>query len=268
MTSQNILKRIREETAHFYRYHTEIKASHGFKHVLAVYNHTEKAIACHRPALTSSMAMAVKSAALLHDVDDKKYFPNQNEEFENALKIMARAEVPNEISKTILDMIRLVSCSSNGNDVPSYIIDEGKYHLLIPRWSDRLEAVGKIGIVRAYQYNIEHGGLLSSSESPRAQTREEVWNYTRPERFIAYTSNGGNSTDMISHFYDKLLHIARPPRDLVRNEYLERTAEDRSEPLVELCVRFGKTGEVDKHFIEDIASSLSISMDKDQGCKC
>ena len=252
--------RVLKETTIFYRDHAEIKASHGLHHVLAVYNHALKAIACHEPLLSACMAMEVKIAALLHDVDDKKYFPNQKVGFENAREIMAKAQVPKHSCDTVLDMIRLVSCSSNGNQVPRHIIDGGKYYLLIPRWSDRLEAVGKVGIVRSYQYNTEHGQPLSSSQSPRARTREEIWQCAQPERFIAYQSSGGISTDMISHYYDKLLHIACPPKELIRNPYLERMAEESSEELVELCIRFGKTGVVDTHFIRDIASSLSISL--------
>lgn len=255
-----IADRVLVETIDFYRRHTEIKASHGLQHALAVYNHALRAIQCHEPRLTAGLAMEIKVAALLHDVDDRKYFPKHIEEFENAIEIMGKALVPKCSFDSILDMIRLVSCSKNGNQVPAHIIDGSKYYLLIPRWSDRLEAVGKVGIVRAYQYNKEHGHLLSSSESPRARTREEVWQYASSGRFLAYQSSGGISKDMISHYYDKLLHIARPPKNLVQNPYLERMAEESSEELIELCIRFGKTGTVDEEFIEEIAASISMSL--------
>jgi uncharacterized protein len=54
---------------------------------------------------------------------------------------------------------------------------------------------------------------------------------------------------MISHYYDKLLHIARPPRNIVRNPYLEEMAQKSSTALVEVCLRFGQTGVVDEEYI-------------------
>jgi uncharacterized protein len=54
---------------------------------------------------------------------------------------------------------------------------------------------------------------------------------------------------MISHYYDKLLHVARPPKDSVRNHYLEEQAEKRVAPLIEVCLRFGGSGIVDEEYI-------------------
>jgi len=253
-----VIERALEHVKQFYQQHTEIKASHGLQHVLAVYDHSVKAIACHEPPLAPLVSMEVKLAALLHDVDDKKYFP-QNGNYENARGILEKAKVPIDSScEEVLGMIRLVSCSANGNQVPQCIIQNGDYHLLIPRWADRLEAVGAIGVVRCYQYNQEHNDPLSSPQSPRAQTKIEVWKYAKPERFIKYQESGGASSDMISHYYDKLLHIACPPKELVANSYLERMAEESSEELVEVCLRFGRTGRVDENYIQDIATKLAI----------
>ena len=61
---------------------------------------------------------------------------------------------------------------------------------------------------------------------------------------------------MISHYYDKLLHVARPPPEIVRNSYLERMAEDGSKELVEVCVRFGRTGVVDEEYILGLEKNL------------
>lgn len=54
---------------------------------------------------------------------------------------------------------------------------------------------------------------------------------------------------MISHYYDKLLHVARPPKDSVRNHYLEDQAERSALPLIEICIRFGSSGVVDEKYI-------------------
>ena len=199
-------------------------------------------------------------AALLHDVDDSKYFPRQNSDFENARSILIASNVNASSIRQVLEMIDLVSCSKNGNHVPDWIGESGAYHLLIPRWADRLEAVGAIGVVRCYQYNVEHSLSLSSEYSPRAACEAEVWKQATPERFEAYLASGGQSKDMISHYYDKLLHIARPPRDIVRNSYLEEMAKESSKELVEMCVRFGRSGRVDEGYVHETARQLGVAL--------
>ena len=62
---------------------------------------------------------------------------------------------------------------------------------------------------------------------------------------------------MISHYYDKLLHIARPPPSIVCNPYLEKMAEQSSSELVEVCLRFGKTGVVDEDYIRGLMQATS-----------
>jgi uncharacterized protein len=251
-------ERMMEQVKTFYHQHTEIKASHGMDHILRVYEHTVQAIACHVPPLSSISSMEIMIAALLHDADDSKYFPNQNTRYENASFLLHKAEVPNVSCENVLRMISLVSCSSNGNHVPDDIRKSENYSLLIPRWADRLEAVGAIGLVRCFQYNQEHGAPMSSPESPRATTEASVWNNATPARFDAYIASGGASSDMISHYYDKLLHVACPPADIVRNAYLEEQARESSKELVEMCIRFGKTGQVDMDYVQEVAGKLSM----------
>lgn len=240
----------------FYRDHPEIKPSHGWAHVSAVLGHATAAVAAasQRPGgapLDSQTCMEIKAAALLHDVDDRKYFP-QHTQYENARTVLAAAGVPPESAAAVVEMIALVSCSANGNRVPDHIAAAGAWHRLIPRWADRLEAVGEVGVVRCYRYNQEVGRPLSGPGSPRPTTEEELWRYATPERFEAYLESG-ESEDMVAHYYDKLLHVARPPEGIVCNAYLEKAAEESSAPLVELLLRFGRTGAVDEEFIEELA---------------
>mmetsp|Transcript_17449 Transcript_17449/g.26075 ORF Transcript_17449/g.26075 Transcript_17449/m.26075 type:complete len:297 (-) Transcript_17449:30-920(-) len=279
----------------FYDHHDELHTSksHGFDHAIAVYSHSQKAIQSileksslqdsPQQTLTEVECMEIRLAALMHDVDDKKYFTEKSsvsegmndgegdnghendadsslrKSYSNATKLLEAAQVPGKSIDKILYMIDLVSCSKNGNSVPSDIKKNQSFHLLIPRWSDRLEAVGKIGVVRCYRYNCEKGfPLFNKERSPKPQTKNDVWSFATAERFDNYISSGGKGTsnDMISHYYDKLLHIARPPRGIVQNEYLENAAEESSEELVEICMRYGLTGEVDVNYILELERSL------------
>jgi len=256
-----MLAQVLQETEQFYQRHGQlIKESHGIKHVKAVYRHACQAILCHQPPISELVAMEIKTAALLHDVDDDKYFPKKegDDQYPNARSIMETSNVPLESQKEVFSMISLVSCSKNGNSVPDSIRKGNKYHLLIPRWSDRLEAVGAVGVIRCYQYNKEKCRPLCTKESPRATSVEEVFALATPERFEAYQSRNGTSAtttfpdDMMSHYYDKLLHVSCPPPEVVKNSYLIEKAKESSKELVEVCLRYGRTGVVDEVYIQDL----------------
>ncbi|KAL7563300.1 hypothetical protein ACA910_016660 [Epithemia clementina (nom. ined.)] len=246
----------------FYKLHARlIKASHGLEHAMTVYKHARKAIECHQPTLSPRTVMEIEMAALLHDTDDYKYFPDTPKGmYPNALAILAKADVPDESWADIIQMISLVGCSENGNTVPDSIRQTNAWHKLIPRWSDRLEAVGASGVVRCFQYSKEIRRPLSSPKSPRAQTAQQVWNLCRPERFESYQTNGPSDDSMMTHYYDKLLHVSRPPPEIVQNEYLIKMAEASSEELVEMCVRFGKTGRVDEEYVQQLAKRLGVAL--------
>ena len=265
----------------YWEYKDKIKESHGYQHAMNVYHHSVKALDSLRQqqqqqqqqqetVLDEVTVMEVQLASLLHDVDDTKYFPN-NTNYENAKHILSQSNILLNTTDDsggggaggcsmdrILKMISWVSCSQHGNTVPEYVKTSGKYYMLIPRWSDRLEAVGIRGVIRCYQYNREHGHpLFSTIHSPRPQTVEEVWTYATPERFHAYTTSTitTGSTDMISHYYDKLLHIAQPPKHIVQNTYLESMAEHSCQPLLDICIRYGQTGTVDETYIQSLSPS-------------
>eukprot|EP00923_Selenidium_pygospionis_P060363 GHVN01106208.1.p1 GENE.GHVN01106208.1~~GHVN01106208.1.p1 ORF type:complete len:271 (+),score=42.08 GHVN01106208.1:988-1800(+) len=255
-----VVSRALESLKAFYTEHAELSKSksHGLEHALAVYHHTLKAIDCIKQNTVSmECSEDIQLASLLHDVDDKKYSDDQqveDDEYPNATRILAAVGIDKTSLRydNIIYMIDLVSCSKNGNTVPQEIEQGASYHLLIPRWADRLEAVGCSGVVRCYQYTLEKKIPLWGENSPKPISEEDVWRYATAERFEEYQKSGGTSKDMISHYYDKLLHVARPPKEIVRNAYLEKAAEKSSAELVEICLRFGKSGDVDINYILNI----------------
>lgn len=291
----------------FYKKHSDlIKESHGIVHAEKVHHHTLRAIeslstststststsshslASHpeqqpkeersRPPLSQDQALEIEAAALLHDVDDDKYFPkapalletrnfleqrNKDERIEhygslypNAVSLLVKAGIPKSSHETILFMIDAVSCSKNGNSVPGRVTNKSGsdgFSLLIPRWSDRIEAVGARGVWRCYQYNREKDRPLDlPGVTPKPKSTEELWSHVVPERFEAYMKQQDGATEdpsMLGHYYDKLFHVACPPRDIVQNAYLEEKLKDSAKELVEVCLRYGRTGIVDEDYI-------------------
>ena len=238
----------------------KIDASHGVEHASVVLGHTEAAIAATTTPLPPARALAVRLAALLHDADDKKYFPDTAKTLGNARKIMAEAGAPAGVVADAAAMIGWVSCSKNGNDCPPEA--EAHPELLWPRWADRLEAAGEIGVVRCYQFNQHDGATpLALASTPRPRSEAEAFALATGARFAAYQASGGGSASMIDHYYDKLLQVARPPPELVRNAYLETAALAGAAPLLKVCLAFGETGEVPVPLIEEMAANVGLALE-------
>ena len=234
-----------------------IDDSHGVKHAEAVLAHADGAIAAASPPLSEARALSVRLAALLHDADDHKYFGKESaNKMANARRIMQDAGADQEVIADSLEMISLVSCSKNGNSCPPRASAEPE--LLWPRWADRLEAAGEIGVARCYVHNVRAGDPLCTKSSPQPKSEAEAFEIATEERFQGYQERGGSSESMIDHYFDKLLQVARPHPSLVRNAYLEAEAADRARPLLDVVLRFGSAGTVDVEAIEALVSKYGL----------
>lgn len=205
-----------------------VDRGHGIDHALAVLQHAQRAL--EEEDLGSEQQLAVQLAALLHDVDDHKFF--QTAGLANARAICEKA-APNRpaLLENVLRMIDLVSCSKNGN---SSI--EPRW-LLIPRYADRLEALGDIGIYRCYAYTVHVQRPVCNPDTPLPRSEAELEALASPDRFNRYVRSGGKvgSSTFIDHFYDKLLHIANLDTS---NRYLRETALQRRRDMVAFLLRF------------------------------
>ena len=62
----------------------------------------------------------------------------------------------------------------------------------------------------------------------------------------------------MDHYYDKLLQIAFFDPKIVQNQYLIKEAKDRVQPLVDICVSYGKTGEVPEDLIQSYIEPIMV----------
>jgi uncharacterized protein len=180
---------------------TSMDISHDIKHVLRVLHHTQLAIDSFEETniLRERHQLIIILAALLHEVDDKKYFNTTN--YSNARKIINKYYPA--LTNDVIECIQLVSASENGNDINPNI-PLWKY---IPRFGDRLEAMGKNGIDRCIEYSKYKGAPMRISTTPNAKNIDDVQRYATIERFEQYWKLGKKSESTIDHFYDKLLHL-------------------------------------------------------------
>lgn len=138
---------------------------------------------------------AVRLIALLHDVDDRKLSQETHENLDRARGFLRNNGADSHRTQMILDSIRNLSFAGTGTNVPSSI--EGK----IVQDADRLDAMGAIGIARAFAFGGSRGREMYDPNEPPIQ------NMTAE----SYAKSKGHT---INHFYEKLLLL----QDLMNTE--------------------------------------------------
>ena len=210
--------------------------SHGIQHaIITMYNAKKCINDCNQIIINNKTfeineddKKAILLAALLHDADDKKFFPN-NKNYEN-VRIILEEENENFIN-LVITMVDLVSSSKNKDNIPEFVKD--KLWMLIPRYADRLEAIGIGGIERCYNYGKTNKNPLFIENTPRPTTYDEIWNYATEERYNNYT---GKSSSMIDQYFDKLLRATVFP---IRNDFLDFESGKRRQPIIDFILYFG-----------------------------
>lgn len=209
---------------------TQIDEGHGIGHALRVLNLSKRAILYEK--LTTEQSLCVQLAALLHDAEDEKFFPGGDGIVETIVEKCA-PEMP-EINKTVSLMISWVSTSKNGNKIP----EDSEPWMLIPRWCDRLEAIGNIGILRCYQYSIKKGMMFRTKSTPSIFNMEQLKHVAPKSRYESYV---GKSDSMIDHYYDKLVHIGLDS-SLCGNKFLLQESEKRMKIIYKFLFDLAKNG--------------------------
>lgn len=172
-------------------------SGHDFDHTLRVYR-MATTIAKEENALLE----IVQLAALLHDVDDRKLSPQTYENKDNAVAFLRENDVEDQKVHLIVEIISQISFSA-GNGAPRTL--EGK----CVQDADRLDAIGAIGIGRAFAFGGSRGRQIHDPE-------------------------GKDKTTTIQHFYDKLLLL----KDRMNTTAGKRLAQHRHDFMQEFLDEF------------------------------
>lgn len=176
----------------------QFDASHDWQHIERVMKNA-KMILAHENA----DVFIVELAVLLHDVSDPKY-KKPDEDLER--EILELLDLTKEQRQEIQDVIASVSFKG-GNGKPATSI-EAK----IVQDADRLDAIGAIGISRAFAYGGAKGRKLYDwNEKARTEMTEQEYREAQPSS--------------VTHFYEKLLLL----KDQMTTETGKQMAEERHE---------------------------------------
>ena len=163
-------------------------SGHDFDHTLRVY-HMAVRIAEEEGADVQMVALA----ALLHDVDDHKLSPETCQHKDRAVAFLKSQGVSEQKILRIVEIISQISFSA-GNGRPTTL--EG----MCVQDADRLDAIGAIGIGRAFAFGGSRGRRM-------------------------YDPEGVDKTATVEHFYDKLFKL----KDLMTTATGQQLARQRDE---------------------------------------
>jgi uncharacterized protein len=177
------------------------ESGHGWFHVERVFK-----TAMHINAIEKADAQIITYASLLHDIADSK-FNNGNEEIgpKIAGDFLASIAVDATIIAEVQQIIKNMSFKTSFEQV-HYCSKE----MDIVQDADRLDAMGAIGIARAFTYGgYKNREMYNPAIPPNLQmSKEEYKNTTAPT---------------INHFYEKLLLL----KDLMKTETGKQLAQER-----------------------------------------
>lgn len=146
-------------------------------------------------------------ATLLHDTADSKFLDTDPEMSYKSIEQFLEKNDMKGIKDHVIEIIKNVSFS---NKNPSGNLEDPV--LLILQDADKLDAIGAIGIARAFNY----GGFRNNPI------------------YIPGEKTGGNSRSTVGHFYDKLLKL----KDMMNTETGRNLAIVRHQVLINFLEQF------------------------------
>ena len=185
-------------------------SGHDYFHTFRVYKMASK-IAIEENANLE----IVQLAALLHDVDDVKLSPETYTNKDKARRFLSINNVNDANIETICQIIDEISYRGNDSVIPKTL--EGK----CVQDADRLDAMGAIGIARAFAYGGNHNRVMHDPDiSPNLEMDTEEY-----RNHISTT---------INHFYEKLFKL----KGLMNTDIAKSIAQDRESYMKEYISEF------------------------------
>ena len=201
---------IKKALAFVEKFFAEDFSGHDYFHTFRVFK-----MATHIATKENADLKTVQLAALLHDVDDRKLSPETTVTKANARRFLSENGVTEETIEAICQIIGEISYAGTDSVVPSTL--EGK----CVQDADRLDAIGAMGIARAFAYGGSHNRYMHHPEIPPKQDmrKEEYYNH---------------QATTINHFYEKLFLL----KDLMSTPTAKEIATARHTYMQDFVAEF------------------------------
>ncbi|HEY0899941.1 MAG TPA: HD domain-containing protein [Sphingobacteriaceae bacterium] len=190
----------------------DAEAGHVWWHIQRVWNNAKTL------AQKEDVDMVVvELAALLHDIADSK-FHNGDEEIgpQKAGAFLRSLHVDNAIVLHVQAIIRNMSFKASLGEVSFHSPE-----LAVVQDADRLDAIGAIGIARAFTYGgFKNRELYNPDQKPNLQMTKEEYK--------------SSQSPTINHFYEKLLLL----KDKMNTETGKRIAQERHRVMEDYLEQF------------------------------
>lgn len=188
------------------------EGSHDWHHIFRVW---KMALQLHEKEGGNSFV--IEMAALLHDVNDWKLIdPSQSKI--NIKGWLKSCNIDEKTADHIITVIQEVSFKGSGVATPCSSIES-----MIVQDADRLDAIGAVGVARAFAYGGSKGHkLYIPGQEPELHTS-----------FENYRKSGGAT---LTHFYEKLLLV----KERMNTKTAKIIAEERHRYLLDFLEQFKK----------------------------
>ena len=180
------------------------EAGHDWSHIERVVRNA-RTIA----AIEKADPFVVELAALLHDIADSK-FHDGNEELgpERSERFLKSLDLPSDIVDHVVNIVRNVSFKNELDPSKEEAFDSIELRVL--KDADRLDAIGAIGVARAFHYGgFKNRALYDPSIKPLEKQSKEHYKKSK--------------APTINHFYEKLLLL----KGKMNTETGRKMAEER-----------------------------------------
>jgi uncharacterized protein len=168
--------------------------------------------------------LVIQCAALLHDISDHKLNGGIKNDCARVSRIvLTDLKATSDLIDKVCEIVDLVSYK--GANVPDV---SGSIELSIVRDADRLDAIGAIGIARAFHFGGSHNRPFFT---PNVVAKVH-------ESFDEYSNDKSHT---INHFYEKLLLLS----DRLETNSAKEIGRKRHELMVQFIVEFHKEWNVD-----------------------
>ncbi|EFC46124.1 predicted protein [Naegleria gruberi] len=186
-------------------------ASHDFNHVERVVNLAKHIAKCEN-VIDEDKLQVIELAAYLHDVHDHKYVEKSDTALTPKRAIeehLSSLEVPNQLIERVQFVVDNISFSKEVKRLKENTvldINELPIELKVVQDSDRLDAIGAVGVARCLVFSGSKGRAIYLNE-PTSQFKSPSemvdWKITEtPKPTVSTTDDSA-----IQHFYDKLFHL-------------------------------------------------------------